>query len=152
MNRIKRLKTTFKELLAKYEKEKTNKVSASWFNNFGQPRSSSKQEFSGQRYQQKSANEKVLFPPYKLTMTMPWRYYLVVLPPCPTWGFNNMSPPQMHSTSFHSGCVLPRGPVFDKSSYPNNDHFNRRNRSNNKRENKVVRKVYHVKDSSNSDG
>ena len=39
--------------------------------------------------------------------------------------------------------------MFDRLSRPDNDHFDQRNRSYNRRDNKVVKKVYHVKSNGN---
>lgn len=150
IKRVERLKPTFKELLAKYEDGKVGQNGASRPNNFKQPRSPTKQKFDGRDHRRVDFRAAAPYPPFGPPMPVPWGPPPVGFPPCPLWGWcGPWVPPPMPFGLFHQGWIAPRRPVFDRLSRPNNDHFDQRNRSYDGRCNKVVKKVYRVKNNGN---
>jgi hypothetical protein len=141
---LKKPKLTFKELLAKYQREADAKC-ASQSKNFRQASSYSKQKVDGLNRQHENFHTSMPFQPGP-AMHMPWECPSGMSYSYPSWSYYNtwMSYPPMHGDYFYPEWATPRRPT--RETYSNNDCFNQTNQSGARGGKKtIIKQVYSVK-------
>ena len=141
-NQKEKPKPIHRELLAKSKRE-INVNDASRLKNFKQPKFASKQKFYEQNRQWSNPHISMSFPSYGAPLHVPWEFYFNMHYSYPPWSYNSyMSFPPRY---FCPDYITYKESAIKKSPPANNDRFNHKNRSVQKKKYKVTKQIYRVK-------
>jgi len=120
-------------------KSKTQINDASRPKNFQQPKFASKQKFHEQNRQWSNPHISMPFSSYEAPLHVPCEFYYSY----PPWSYNSYMP--FSPRYFCSDYIAYKESAIKKSPPANNDRFNHKNRSVQKKKYKVTKQVYRVK-------